>query len=145
MNKVLDWMKLWFGFLIMILFGLFIIRATWTTTNPGTTDSSLFINSSWVLTKDKWNALVNKVSVLSGYQSNVGLKYCSNWATSWICYDAQQAGWAWQNWARAINCIAPHSSIPEWFALKYTWTKWQTYDWLRYDCVNWTLLVWYSK
>lgn len=141
MKKFFDWLKFWLWVFMFILLGAFVLKADWTSTNPGTTDSNLFINWSWTLTKDKWNGLVNKVDSITWTVSSTLYYYCTNAATTTPCVNAK-TWWAANSTYRAISC-----SNATWWNWYVFWTiRWdgsqrQFWAWSRNNCDNWTTVV----
>lgn len=83
------WITIWIWILIVLMTWYFIAIASWTNTNPWTTDSSLFINWSGSLTKDKWNALVNNLY--------------SPWASATLTAPSQWKVLSWRfNWYKKM-------------------------------------------
>lgn len=87
MKKILMYSLYWLVFGITFSLTFYVITiAVWNSSNPGITDSNLFINWTWTLTKNKWNALVWKVVNNHGKQL-----FTWNWTFS-------VPAWVWTVW-----------------------------------------------
>lgn len=135
MKKIIDWMKIWFGILLMMILWIFVIKATWTSTNPWTNDADLFVDSSGTLTKDKWNSLVNKVNSISTTNATWQIVDLNDATTK---FDKN----CFRRWEWVTNATACTSS--NWTA-RYTDMIDSDSAWIRYNEVSYNYLISYTN